>query len=159
MSLSAPDIRPRAALGIESEAPAACSTVGAVSGHNVTPGPSAGVNWSGCNLTNTYVAGLVVSNAILSGASLTNADLPRAILPGANLTKASVSEVDLPTSGLTNTILLRANLTNADFSGSFGKPVIYTNTAYLNTTCADKSKVTSPRMCCDLVAFVSNVQR
>ncbi|MEO6061769.1 MAG: hypothetical protein ABIQ99_07520 [Thermoflexales bacterium] len=54
---------------------------------------------------------------------------------------------------------MRANLTNVDFSGSYGKPAIYTNTAYLNTTCSDGSRVTSPRSCWDVSSFVTNVQR
>jgi len=88
--------------------PSVDQTTGAVS-----PAPSPGVNWSGCDL-----AGAVMQFASLSGADLAGANLSGTDLSFANLTSADLSGADLANASLLNAHLPVANLSSADFSGA-----------------------------------------
>ncbi|MBK8835905.1 MAG: pentapeptide repeat-containing protein [Anaerolineae bacterium] len=105
------------------------------------------------------LSGANLASFDLTGMNLSGATLNNALLTSANLTRADLSQVDIRKAGITGTVLLRANLTNADFGGGYGKPAVYTNTAFLNTTCPDGARLTSPRTCWDTLVFVSEVQR
>jgi hypothetical protein len=107
----------------------ACPTVGAAPIFAVTPAPSPGVNWSGCNLNNANLS------ANLSGANLSNASLVGASLVGANLTGADLSGADLTNASLVGTNLTGANLTGVDLSGVTVDPGTDLETAFV--TCSD----------------------
>ena len=70
----------------------------------VTPAPTPGVDWSGCDLSGALLKAADLSGASLLGTNLTGANLPSANLTGANLTNSS---------------LLGTNLTNANLTGAF----------------------------------------
>ena len=106
-------------------------------------GPQADL--TGANLTGFNLAGMNLAGATLNSANLTNA----------NLTRADLSRADIHTANLAGTVLLRAVLASADLTGSTGAPASYTNAAFLNTTCADGSTVTSPNTCWSSVPSVS----
>lgn len=110
-------------------------------------GPQADLTWA--NLATLDLSGMNLSGAIFNNAVLTST----------NFTRADLSQVDIRKAGITGTVFLRADLTNADFSGGYGKPAVYTNTAFLNTTCPDGARVSSPRACWETLVFVSGVQR
>ena len=87
-----------AAIAAQSTATAvSCPSVDPATGA-VTPVPSPGVDWSGCNL---------------DGANLTNANLSNANLYGVNLTGANLASANL-----SGALLHSAVLTGADLSGS-----------------------------------------
>ena len=95
-----------------SASPVTCPTV-AIDG-TVTPAPSPGVNWSGCNLS-----GADLNGADLSGADLNRADLSGADLSGADLTDTELSVIDLRDTDLTGADLSGAAMTDADLTGAF----------------------------------------
>jgi uncharacterized protein YjbI with pentapeptide repeats len=94
------------------------------------PGPSAGVDWSGCNLSGATIVDGTLTDANLSGANLSDAWLSGADLSGANLSDANLSSAivggrcaagvyfydgaDLEGADLTD-----ANLSDADLGGEF----------------------------------------
>ena len=71
--------------------PAQASTCPTVdpSTHVVTPAPTPGVQWSGCDLDNADLAGADMSSGNLFGATLTNANLTGANLKGLDLARNS----------------------------------------------------------------------
>lgn len=83
-----------------------CPTVGPVS-HLVTPAPSPGVDWSGCDLT----------NADLNSADLVGADLSQAQLPGADLEHADLDDVTLDQASLSGAALAAASLEGTSMLG------------------------------------------
>ena len=89
---------------------ASCPTVG--SDGTVTPMPSAGVEWSYCDL----------SGADLSGADLSGANLYEADLSGANLNNADLSDAILDNADLSDAKLRDANLAGARYysAGTYG---------------------------------------
>lgn len=95
-----------------------CPTVDPSTGA-VTPAPTPGVDWAGCNLTNAYLP-----SADMAGAQLQNAILTSAYLPDANLAKANLSGVtatnnaNLAGDNLSDAILTSANLSSTDLSGA-----------------------------------------
>jgi hypothetical protein len=106
---------------------AACPTVSASGA--VTPAPSPGVDWVGCNLTNAYLpdadlAGAQLQNATLTGADLLDADLAAADLSGvtaennANFGNANLSNATLTSADFLNSWLDGANLNSANLSSA-----------------------------------------
>jgi uncharacterized protein YjbI with pentapeptide repeats len=84
-----------------------CPTVNPTTGE-VSPTPSAAVDWQGCYL----------ANAALSGADLANADLSQALLTGANLGNANLDGANLGLSDLQGATLTGASLDGTALSGS-----------------------------------------
>jgi uncharacterized protein YjbI with pentapeptide repeats len=84
-----------------------CPTVSTADGE-VSPTPSAGVDWQGCDLADAALSGADLANANLSQATLTSANLGNADLDGANLGQAN----------LTDAVLTSADLGNAALGGS-----------------------------------------
>ncbi len=90
---------------------------------DVTPAPTADVDWSGCNLAGANLAGADLRRANLSAANLSAADMDAAALidanlTGANLTGASLSDVNLTEAVLVNIKLTGANLNDGDLRGA-----------------------------------------
>jgi uncharacterized protein YjbI with pentapeptide repeats len=77
-----------------------CPTVNSSTG-DVSPAPTPGVDWLGCNLT----------GASLTGADLSDADLEGTILDNANLTNANLTSSDLGGAQLNDTSFSGATLT------------------------------------------------
>ena len=86
---------------------ATCPTVDPSTGV-VTPGPSAGVQWAGCDL----------SGANMSGGNLGGADLTSANLTGATLTGTDLMSADLTSANLTNADLAQAMLSGTTMTGA-----------------------------------------
>ena len=114
-------------LGIAAAGPASatvtCPVLSGSSPYIVTPAPSPGVNWSGCNLARANLFGANMTGVNLNGANIGYADLRGANLTGANLTGADAgsSQLDsanLTGANLTNTFWFGANLTGANLSGA-----------------------------------------
>jgi uncharacterized protein YjbI with pentapeptide repeats len=116
---------------IAAEAPVGASTVSCpvvASNGTVTPAPAAGVDWSGCDLTNASLGSASLAGANLAGANLTyanlgSADLASADLRGANLANAFLVDANLTSAtlsdaSLTSTDLLYSVLTDASFTGA-----------------------------------------
>jgi hypothetical protein len=104
-----------------------CPTVS--SSGAVSPAPSPGVDWAGCNLTDAYLpsadmAGALLQNATLTGAYLPDADLASANLSGvtatnnANLAGDNLSDAILTSANLSSTVLSDANLQSANLSSA-----------------------------------------
>ncbi len=93
-------------LGTPADAAVQCPVVSSTG--VVTPAPSAGVDWSGCNL----------NGANLSGGDLSNADLSGSALSHANLTSADLAGADFASARLYWTTLTGANLADAALAGS-----------------------------------------
>jgi len=94
------------------------------------PGPSAGVDWSGCDLRGAYIVGGTLTDADLSdadlrgtawyGTDLSGADLSDADLTGAWVGGRCVGGVySFPGADLDGANLTDANLTSTDFGGEF----------------------------------------
>jgi uncharacterized protein YjbI with pentapeptide repeats len=97
------------------DAAVSCPSVNPSTGA-VTPPPTPGTDWSGCNLTGADFYRAPLSGLNLTGANLTNADLLYATISsnltdanlsganmtGANLTGATVTGADMATANLTN---------------------------------------------------------
>jgi uncharacterized protein YjbI with pentapeptide repeats len=88
-----------------------CPTVAGGTTGTVSPAPTPGVDWQGCNLAYADLGGADLANANLSQANLMGAQLTNANLTDANLTSASVVGGILENTNLTD-----ANLANADLS-------------------------------------------
>jgi uncharacterized protein YjbI with pentapeptide repeats len=82
-----------------------CPTVNGTTGA-VTPAPSAGVDWSGCNL----------HDANMSGADLANANLTNAELWGSDLSGANLTDADLNTFYVYDLTLTGADLSGTQFA-------------------------------------------
>lgn len=63
--------------------------------HAVTPPPTAGVNWQGCDLTGADLSGAVLNSANLDHANLTGADLSSASMGDVTLVDAVMANVNL----------------------------------------------------------------
>jgi uncharacterized protein YjbI with pentapeptide repeats len=105
-----------------------CPTVDATTGA-VSPAPSAGVNWSGCNLTN---ANLNQSN--LSGANLAGANLTHATFNGANVAGITLTTANLTGAVLTNVDLSSVNMTGANLTQAVIKSASLNKTVMAGTT-------------------------
>lgn len=97
--------------------PVTCPTVDANTGA-VTPAPSAGVDWAGCNLTNADLSHATMNGANLSGAVLKGANFNGSNLTSAIMTKADLTGATLPVANLASADLTNANLTQAVIKGS-----------------------------------------
>ena len=149
-----------ASLTIVTAAPAAmavtCPQVDLSAGGAVTPTPSAGADWSGCDLAGANLGGATLTGANLSAANLTNATANGAQLNSANLTGATLSYTDLDNANVTGANLTGTDLTTAQVtglqSGSItGTPVLpsgwviyngYLAGPYANLTGADLAGLT-----------------
>ena len=107
-----------------------CPTVDPVTGV-VTPAPSAGVNWSGCNLTNANLNQSNLSGANLAGANLTHATFNAATVAGITLTTAN-----LTSAVLTNVDLSSVNMTGANLTQAVIKSATLNKTVMAGTTLA-----------------------
>ena len=83
-----------------------CPTVTGGTIGTVSPAPTPGVDWQGCNL----------AYADLGGADLANANLNQANLLGAQLTNANLTDADLANAELAVGIFNGTNLTDADLA-------------------------------------------
>lgn len=119
-----------------------CPTVDPSTGA-VSPPPTVGGNWSGCDLAGANMAGWKTYALDLSGANLTNAsmnfaqisggDMTGANLTGASLISASVS-ANLTDANLSDANLTGTNLTSADISGAIMATATLTEVGTFNTT-------------------------
>jgi uncharacterized protein YjbI with pentapeptide repeats len=114
-------------------APAAvtCPTVNDTTGA-VTPAPSAGVDWSGCDLDNAIMSGADLAGANLSGAQITGesrqeelagtnlagANLSNATMDGADMTGANLTNADMNSTNLMGAVLSKANVSGADLTNA-----------------------------------------
>ena len=99
-------------------AAATCPTVNPNTGV-VTPAPSPGVDWSGCDLANANLENANLGGANLAGANLSAAFMPGAILTDADLDGANITGAnDLFKANLTGANLANADLTDADLGGA-----------------------------------------
>lgn len=80
----------------------------------VTPAPTPGVDWSGCDLANANLNDAALTGANLSGANLNNTMLHLAALQHANMTGATLFDADLANAFLNDAALVTANLGGAD---------------------------------------------
>jgi len=119
-----------------------CPTVAAGTGF-LTPPPTAGVDWSGCNLTGAFFG-----SADISGANFTDANLSEAGLGGvnandANFTDATLSDAQASTAQLTDADFVGANLTDmgagANFTGANLRGANISATQFQGATFADLS--------------------
>jgi uncharacterized protein YjbI with pentapeptide repeats len=108
-----------------------CPTVNETTGA-VTPAPSPGVDWSGCDLDNAIMSGADLGGANLSGASitgqsrqeelvgtnLTGANLSSAVMAGADMTGANLTDADLTDTNLLDAVLGGTTLTGANLTGA-----------------------------------------
>ncbi|HXS63926.1 MAG TPA: pentapeptide repeat-containing protein [Streptosporangiaceae bacterium] len=99
-----------------------CPTVGPVS-HLVTPAPSPGVDWSGCDLTNANLNSADLVGADLSQAELPGADLEHADLVDVTLDQANLSGAALAAASLQGTSMFGVNLAGAESGFITGTPV------------------------------------
>jgi uncharacterized protein YjbI with pentapeptide repeats len=116
-------------------AEAATVTCPTVSGSGaLTPAPSPGVDWAGCDLGAANLAGANLSGANLSGVRLLSGNLTGATLTGANLTGADVAYANL-----TNADLTGADLTGADLAAATLAKANLTDANLTGTTLTDVS--------------------
>ncbi len=101
-----------------------CPTV-STSG-TVSPAPTPGVDWSGCNLTGAFFYDTKLSGMNLTGANLTNAVLVFATvssnLTDANLSGANMTGTSLAAANVTGAIMATANLDNVWTFNTTGAP-------------------------------------
>ncbi len=144
----------------------ACPVVD-IEAQTVVPLPDAGVNWSGCNLTDAPLNYAQVSGANLTGANLTGAHLGAAnliytsligadltganvrgamltgviltgaTLTGADMTSSYLGDANLIDADLTSVDLTLVDLTSADLTGATLTGATLTDVTYANTTCPD----------------------
>ena len=117
----------------QTAAAATCPTLepeGPVPFYVPVPGPTAGVDWSGCNLGGATIVEGTLTDANLSGANLSGAWLSGADLRGANLSDADLSGAIIGGrcaagvysfygADLLGADLTDANLTSSDLGGEF----------------------------------------
>jgi uncharacterized protein YjbI with pentapeptide repeats len=105
-----------------------CPTVAGGTTGTVSPAPTPGVDWQGCNL----------AYADLGGADLANANLSQANLMGVQLTNANLTNADLTSAGMAGAIVDNTNLTNADLAhAELGGAVIGGGADLTNASLAD----------------------
>jgi uncharacterized protein YjbI with pentapeptide repeats len=88
-----------------------CPTVS--SDGTVSPAPSPGVDWAGCDLNIASMPSADLVGADLQGASMQSVYMPAANLSGADLSGADLTYAGLGSVNLTNASLSDANLTHA----------------------------------------------
>lgn len=105
-----------------------CPAVDLSPPYTVTPAPTPGVDWAGCNLSygdladfnmagaNLAAANLLESN--LAGTDLQNASLTNASLTSAYLDKANLTDADLTDDPMENVTLTGATLQGTDLQGT-----------------------------------------
>lgn len=107
------------------DAAVSCPSVNPSTGA-VTPPPTAGTDWSGCNLTGADFYDAHLSGLNLTGANLTNADLLYATissnLTDANLSGANMTGDNLTAATLTDADMATANLDNVWTFNTVGVP-------------------------------------
>jgi uncharacterized protein YjbI with pentapeptide repeats len=110
-----------------------CPTVSGGTVGTVSPAPTPGVDWQGCdlsyadlggadlanaNLSNALLRGAQLTNASLTDASLTNANFVGAILDDTNMTDANLANAELLGATFYQTDLTDANLADADMEAA-----------------------------------------
>jgi uncharacterized protein YjbI with pentapeptide repeats len=115
------------------QAAVTCPTVDAKTGA-VTPAPSAGVDWTGCNLSNASLANANFANATLTGANLSGATLTSANFNGAGLSGATLTKANLTSASIPNADLSSANLTGANLTQAIIKATSLNKTVMAGTT-------------------------
>ncbi|HEX3488685.1 MAG TPA: pentapeptide repeat-containing protein [Streptosporangiaceae bacterium] len=102
-----------------------CPTVNPSTGA-VTPGPTPGADWSGCNLTGAFLYDMHLSGMNLTGANLTNATMlfsaVSSNLTDANLSGANMTGVNLTGANVSGAIMATANLDNVWTFSTTGVP-------------------------------------
>jgi uncharacterized protein YjbI with pentapeptide repeats/outer membrane protein assembly factor BamB len=92
---------------------ASCPTIG--SGGAVTPSPTPGVDWAGCDLSGADFVNLDLSGVNFAGANLTGADFVTADLSGASVAGANLADTEYDNGNLTDADLSGATVTDSDF--------------------------------------------
>lgn len=93
-----------------------CPTVDPSTGA-VSPVPTPGVDWAGCNLDGADLSGADLAKANLSQAGIASANLENADLAGANLAAANVEDSDATGATFAGAMLATANLDAAIMPG------------------------------------------
>jgi uncharacterized protein YjbI with pentapeptide repeats len=94
-----------------------CPTVNPVTGA-VSPPPTQGVDWSGCDLSHAGLGSFDLTGANFSDAKLTDASFRLSTLINANLSGANLSGTSFNDVILTNGNLANATVTSDDFSNA-----------------------------------------
>ncbi|HUB40515.1 MAG TPA: pentapeptide repeat-containing protein [Streptosporangiaceae bacterium] len=97
------------------DAAVSCPSVNPSTGA-VTPPPSAGTDWSGCNLTGAYLYDAPLTDMNLTDANLTNADLAYATI-SSNLTDANLSGATMTGDNLSGATITGADMATASIAG------------------------------------------
>ncbi len=114
-----------------------CPTVDPTTGA-VSPAPTAGQSWPGCDLSGADLAGATLTGANLNGADLSNADLSNASvkqidLANADLSGASLAQDNLQEAILSDTIMATTDLTGVSSGLISGTPAsLPTNWEFIN---------------------------
>jgi uncharacterized protein YjbI with pentapeptide repeats len=95
-----------------------CPTVTNGTTGTVSPAPTPGVDWQGCDLAYADLGGADLANANLSQANLLGAQLTNANLTNANLTSAELAVGIFSGTNLTDADLAHADLGGAGFAGA-----------------------------------------
>lgn len=97
-------------------ASAAAVTCPAVSSSGaVSPAPTPGVDWAGCDLDGAYLPDMDMASADLQGANLTSADAAGSDMAGANLSDATLTDAELS-----------ADLSGADLASAYAEDTSFT---------------------------------
>ena len=128
-----------------------CPTVTGGTTGTVSPAPTPGVDWQGCdlayadlggadlanaNLSQANLLGAQLTNANLTDANLANAELAVGIFNGTNLTGADLAHADLGGAGFGGADLTHANLADANLSWATLAGVTVTGTDLTGATLA-----------------------
>jgi uncharacterized protein YjbI with pentapeptide repeats len=105
----------------------------------VTPKPSAGVNWSGCDLAGANLTGATVNFANLSNANLTNTVLTNAQFFHANLTGATLTGVSGSNAHFNSAALVGADLSGAQLAGGVFNLANFTSAKVVHADLADSA--------------------
>ena len=81
----------------------------------VTPAPTPGVDWSGCNLSGANLFAATLSNVNLAGADLHETEFANAKITGSNLTGTNLEQADFNSTVITSTDLTGADISQAEF--------------------------------------------
>ncbi len=103
-----------------------CPTVNSTTGA-VSPEPTSGTDWSGCNLTGAFLYDTPMTDMNLSDANLTNATLTFDNMTSTNLTDATLSGANMTGVNLTGAtiagaIMATATITNIETFNTVGAP-------------------------------------
>lgn len=120
------------AVAAPARATVTCPTVDQTTGQ-VTPAPSAGVDWQGCDLSHASMAQADLAGANLQGATLANAYMPNANLTGANLSNATMTSAEMAGGTFVNVLMTSSNLLGADLDSSNLRSAVLTGASAFGT--------------------------